>query len=53
MAEDFDLSEYDEGFDFGFTTVDADEFNRQHQVEEDISREVAREVSSSVSSSIS
>jgi len=39
--------------DFGFTTVDADEFNRQHQVEEDISREVAGEVSSSVASSIS
>ncbi len=39
--------------DFGFTTVDADEFDRQHQVEEDISREVAGEVSSSVASSIS
>lgn len=25
MAEDFDLSEYDEGFDFGFTTVDESE----------------------------
>ena len=39
--------------DFGFSTIDADEFNRQHQVEEDISREVAGEVSSSVASSIS
>jgi hypothetical protein len=39
--------------DFGFTTVDADEFDRQHQVEGDISREVAGEVSSSISSSIS
>lgn len=39
--------------DFGFTTVDADEFDRQHQVEEDISREVAGEVSSFVTSSIS
>ena len=34
--------------DFGFSTVDADEFNRQHQVEGDISREVAGEVSDSV-----
>jgi len=34
--------------DFGFTTVDADEFNRQHQVEGDISREVAGEVSDSL-----
>ena len=38
--------------DFGFSTVDAEEFNRQHQVEEDISREVAGEVSSSVVSQI-
>lgn len=34
--------------DFGFTTVDADEFNKQHQVEGDISREVAGEVSDSL-----
>ena len=34
--------------DFGFTTVDADEYNRQHQVEGDISREVAGEVSDSL-----
>jgi hypothetical protein len=48
MSEDFDISEYDDNFDFGFSTVDEDEVEK---FETEVKSRVAEETTS-ISSSL-